>query len=236
VAKVSGSRPDSVTRWLLRGGLVAGPVFVAAFLAEGAARPGYRPSRHPVSALSLGPRGWTQVANFTVAGALYGAAAAGLWRAGGRQAGDGAGAGAGLAGATAAGLAAAGLLTAAVFPTDPVSGYPPGAPDMAGRPSRAGMVHNLAGTGVFLGLPAGALAASAGALRRGRTGWGLYSAGTAVTMLATAAAAGAGLGQSPRLVNVAGLLQRVSVVTGFAWLTAVTAQALRQPGAGRARS
>jgi Protein of unknown function (DUF998) len=58
------------TRRLLRCGIWAGPVFTATFLAEGAARDGYRPLRHPVSSLALGPRGWIQTANFTVAGAL----------------------------------------------------------------------------------------------------------------------------------------------------------------------
>jgi hypothetical protein len=112
----------------LRCGLVAGPAFVIVFSADGATRPGYRPLRHPVSSLSLGPRGWVQVTNFAVTGALYLAAAAGLARA-----------------------------------ADPAT-----------------------------------------------------------------RAAGAGFSQSPRLVNLAGLFQRVSIVTGFGWLTARSEQALRQ--------
>jgi hypothetical protein len=51
-------------------------------------------------------------------------------------------------------------------------------------------------------------------------------------MLATTALAGAGFNQSPRLVNLAGLFQRASIVTGFGWLTALSAQALtRAPAA-----
>jgi hypothetical protein len=46
-------------------------------------------------------------------------------------------------------------------------------------------------------------------------------------MLATTALAGAGFNQSPRLVNLAGLFQRASIVTGFGWLTALSAQALK---------
>ena len=56
----------------------AGPVFTAVFLAEGTAREGYRPLRHPVSSLALGPRGWVQAANFVVTGTLCLAGAAGL--------------------------------------------------------------------------------------------------------------------------------------------------------------
>jgi hypothetical protein len=45
-------------------------------------------------------------------------------------------------------------------------------------------------------------------------------------MLATMALAGAGFNQSPRLVNHAGLFQRASIVSGFGWLTALSARAL----------
>ena len=47
-------------------------------------------------------------------------------------------------------------------------------------------------------------------------------------MLATMALAGAGFGQSGRLVSLGGLFQRVSIITGFAWLTALSARALRR--------
>jgi hypothetical protein len=60
--------------------MIAGPVFVAVFLAEGAARDGYRPLRHPVSSLALGPRGWIQAGNFAVTGAMLLSGAAGRCR------------------------------------------------------------------------------------------------------------------------------------------------------------
>jgi hypothetical protein len=58
------------TKALLSCGVIAGPLFVAAFLVEGAARVGYDPLRHPVSSLALGDHGWKQTANFVVAGLL----------------------------------------------------------------------------------------------------------------------------------------------------------------------
>ena len=221
MSEAQTSRSASVTRWLLRCGLVAGPAFVIVFSVDGATRPGYRPLRHPVSSLSLGPRGRVQVTNFAVTGALYLAAAAGLARAADpatRARTD----------SWLVAVAAAGLIGAAAFRTDPVSGYPPGSPDVPVRPSRTGTAHNLLSAGVFLGVPAAAFADGWRALRRGRVGWGLYCAGTAMSMLAAMGAAGAGFGQSPRLVNLAGLFQRVSIVTGFGWLTARSEQALRQ--------
>ena len=214
------------TRGLLYCGLAAGPVFVTAFLVEGASREGYRPSRHPVSSLALGPRGWVQAANFAVTGTLVLAGAAGVWRAGDPALST-------RVGQALIGAAGAGLIGAAVFVTDPVSGYPPGTPDALLQPSRAGIVHNLAAVPVFLGLPAAAVTSSRRSARTGHRRFARYGAATAATMLATMALAGAGFGQSPRLVNLAGLFQRASIVTGFGWLTALSAQALLSCGGSR---
>ena len=112
-------RPARWARGLLYCGLAAGPVFVTIFLAEGAIREGYRPSRHPVSSLALGPRGQVQTTNFAVTRTLV--------------------------------------------------------------------------------------------------------------------LAGAGFNQSPLLVNLAGLFQRASIVTGFGWLTTISARALTRASAGPAR-
>lgn len=212
-------RSQAWTRELLRCGAAAGPVFVAVLLLEGAVREGYRPLRHPVSSLALGPRGWIQAANFTVAGTLFLAGAAGL-----AGAGDPAG---GQPAPALIGAAGAGLIAAAVFTTDPVSGYPPGTPDALTRPSRAGIAHNLAAVPVFLGLPTAALTYGWRCWRAGERGFGLYSASSGVAMLASTVLAGAGFGQSPRFVSRGGLFQRVSIITGFGWLTAMSARALR---------
>ncbi|MDR3034071.1 MAG: DUF998 domain-containing protein [Kitasatospora sp.] len=219
-ARISGA-PQAWTRRLLRCGVTAGPLFVAVFLLEGAVRDGYRPLRHSVSSLALGPRGWIQAGNFAVAGTLSLAAAAGLARAGDPVASR-------RAAPALIGAAGAGLIGSAVFATDPVSGYPPGTPDGLTQPSRTGTAHDLAGIPVFFGLPAAALAYGWRSWRDGRRGFGLYSAGTAITMLATMALAGAGFGQAPRLVNLGGLLQRASIITGFTWLTALSARALQR--------
>jgi hypothetical protein len=238
--------PAAWTRRLLRCGVAAGPVFVAVFLLEGARREGYRPLRHPVSSLALGPRGCVQAGNFAVAGTLFVAAAAGLARAGDRVAG-------GRAVPALIGAAGAGLIGSAVFTTDPVSGYPPGTPDAPVQPTRRGIAHNLAAVPVFLGLPAAALISSWRAWRAGQGGFALSSAGTAVTMPAAMALAAAGFGQAPRLAGLGGLFQRASIITGFAWLTALCARALQHapatsgatpaagtasplPGAARARN
>jgi hypothetical protein len=196
-------------------------VFIATFLVEGAVRDdGYRPLRHPVSSLALGSRGWVQTANFAVTGVMLLAGAAGLARAEGPVA-------ARRAASALIGAAGAGLIGSGVFTTDPVSGYPPGAPGAPAQPSRAGTVHNLMAVPVFAGIPAAALACSWRSCRAGQPGFGRYSAASGMTMLATMAMAGAGFGQSPRFVGYGGLLQRASIVSGFAWVTALSARAAR---------
>jgi Protein of unknown function (DUF998) len=214
------------TRGLLYCGLAAGPLFVTTFLADGATRDGYRPSRHPVSSLALGPRGRVQTANFAVTGTLVLAGAVGLGRAADPALSS-------RAEQALIGAAGAGLIGAAVFATDPVSGYPPGTPDALTQPTRTGILHNLAAVPVFLGLPAAAFTSGWQSARAGHRGFGLYGAATATTMLGTMALAGAGFNQSPRLVNLAGLFQRASIVTGLGWVTALSAQALTRAPAGR---
>ncbi|MGH3158802.1 MAG: DUF998 domain-containing protein [Streptosporangiaceae bacterium] len=208
------------TRGLLRCGLAAGPAFVTAFLMEGCVRDGYQPLRHPVSSLALGPRGWIQTGNFGLTGTLFLAAAAGLARISSPAASS-------PPVPALVGAAGAGLIGAAIFPTDPVSGYPPGTPDAPERPSRVGTAHNLAAIPVFFGLPAAALACGWRSWQTGERAFALYSTSTAITMLVTMTLAGAGFGQSPRLVHLGGLFQRASIITGFAWLTALSARELQ---------
>lgn len=208
---------------LLRCGLWAGPAFAATFLAEGAVRDGYQPLRHPVSSLALGPRGWTQTANFAVTGVLCLAGAAGLRLAGDRPSDS-------RTGPVMVAAAGAGLIASAAFRTDPVGGYPPGTPDLPATFTRAGTAHNLAALPVFFGLPAAAACYGWRSLRAGQPpGFAIYCAATAVTMPVTMALAGAGFGQSTRLGGYGGLFQRASIITGFGWLTAVSARALKRP-------
>lgn len=51
-------------------GVIGPALFVAVFLLEGWLRPGYNPLAEYVSALSLGGRGWVQMVNFLLFGAL----------------------------------------------------------------------------------------------------------------------------------------------------------------------
>jgi len=58
------------TRALLICGAIACPLFIIVVLIEGATLPGYHSFLYPLSSLSLGDMGWTQILNFIVTGIL----------------------------------------------------------------------------------------------------------------------------------------------------------------------
>jgi hypothetical protein len=68
-------------RNLLACGIVAGPLFVIASLAQAFTRTGFDLGRHTISLLSLGYPGWVQIATFVVSGVLYLAGAVGMRKA-----------------------------------------------------------------------------------------------------------------------------------------------------------
>jgi hypothetical protein len=214
-------RSTTLTRRLLRCGVLAGPLFITTFLVEGATRADYSPVRHPVSSLALGPGGWVQTANFCVTGGLYAAFAAGL--PGSPEASTRS-----RVGPIVIGAVAVGLIGSGVFLTDPISGYPPGTP--AARPSygsTAAALHDLSAVPVFLGIPAAGLIYSWRFHRAGHPLWSAYSAGSALAMLGGFGLASAAFAQTPSLVKYGGLFQRAAVGAGLGWLTALAVRTLR---------
>lgn len=110
------------TRTLLLTGATAGPLFLFASGAGILTRPGFDLRVLPISALSLGSWGWTQIAAFIVSGMLGLAGAVGLRRVP-----------SGPWGPLLIGGYGLGLLIAGIFVTDPALGFPAGAP--TGRPT-----------------------------------------------------------------------------------------------------
>ncbi|MGJ6966750.1 DUF998 domain-containing protein [Streptosporangium sp. G11] len=204
------------TRTLLLCGAIGAPLFVTVLLVEGALRPHYDPVYHSGSQLSLGGRGWIQIASFVVTGLLMVAFAAGVRRALGSR-----------AVALLVGVFGVGLIVAGIFPMDPMQGYPPGAPQgIPGETSWHHQVHDLAALPVFLGLP-GACVVAAFRL----TGWWRpYSVATGLAMLVLFVVYG--LAWEQDAAN-AGLIQRVLIVTGWAWLTLLAVRLLRRSTAAR---
>ena len=217
-------------------GVVAGPLFAVAFTAIGARRAGYDWRRHPVSSLADAREGWAQRANFIVVGALYCFAAQGLARSPRRAIGP-------SVVPALVGGAGVGLIGSGLFVTDPVAGFPPpsagvqnavdGTPSVAARTAR-GRLHNLCAIPVFAGIPAAALTCAGSATRSGEYRWAAYSAGSAVVMsgafmLVLGAAVGRGV---PRLAGRSGVVQRVSIASGFGRLSALSLRAFASPRHG----
>ncbi|MEV4411152.1 DUF998 domain-containing protein [Catellatospora sp. NPDC049609] len=188
-------------------GALAGPLFVAAFLAQGVVKPGgYDALRHPVSSLALGPYGWVQTGVFLVSGALTVMFALGLLRLPGVRR---------KIGACLVGLWGVGLVGAGVWVTDPVSGYPVGTPALPDPMSTTGTLHDVFSVLAFFGLGAACFVLAAGSGWR----WAVYSLLSGVAFLGFFFLSGVGFQQDPSLVDTAGLWQRLSLLTGWTWLT-----------------
>lgn len=207
-------------RLMLINGAIAGPLFVVAFLIEGATRDSYHPMRHAVSSLANGPYGWAQTANFLVTGALVLLAAVG-WRSALRPGK------ASLFGPLFLGLWGIGLIGAGVFEADPVSGYPPGTPAMADPMSTMGILHDVFSLIGFASVPLASWALTRRFAGARQWGWAIYSVLSGALFLVLFFVCSAGFSQVEGLVDVAGLVQRVTVVIGFAWITAVSLHLLR---------
>lgn len=184
--------------WLLRCGVVAGPLFVVTFLVNGALVADYSPLRHPVSSLQLA--NGVQTVNFLVSGLLVVAFAVGA-----RLAGQG------FWGPVLIGAVGVGLLGSGIFLTDPVSGFPPGTPALADY-TWHGRLHDLFAVPTFLGWP---LACFVLARRFAR--W--YSVGSGVAFLVMFVLTDVAFAQVEGFVEVGGLLQRATIIIGWTWLT-----------------
>jgi hypothetical protein len=211
---LGSSYKDAVqTKTLLLCGMIAGPLFTLAWLVEGATRANYHPLRHPVSSLALGDLGWTQIANFIVAGLLTLAFAVGLWRALRPRGGS-------TWGPLLIGAYAIGLLGAGIFVTDPVSGYPPGTPDQLIEYSSVhAALHDLFSIPTFVGLPIACFVFARRFVGWGQRGWAIYSTVSGLAFAVMFLLASAGFAQAAGQVDLAGLFQRITITIGWSWLT-----------------
>ena len=137
-------RSAAVTRSLLGYGVLVGPFYLTVGLIQALVRDGFDLTRHPLSVLANGPGGWVQTANFVLGGLMVIAAAAGFKRVLGPNS---------RGVCWSLGVFGASMLAAAVFPADPVDGFPVGTP--MGPPtaiSTPGLLHFVVGTLGFTSL------------------------------------------------------------------------------------
>jgi Protein of unknown function (DUF998) len=166
----------------------------------------------------MGEQGWLQIANFVISGLLIVGFAFGLRRVFSNGP-------ASRWGPIMVGLVGLGLIVAGVFVTDPALGYPPGAPSgLTQNPSWHGSIHLLGALFVFGGLPVAGFIFARRFRAQGDRSWTIFSVASAVGMLAFYFAATASASSPGTIGNVPGLLQRLSIVIGFLWLTLLAAR------------
>jgi hypothetical protein len=198
----------ATTRALLAAGVLAGPLFVGISVVQAISRQGFDLRRHGISLLSLGDRGWIQIANFVLAGALSIAFAVGIRRV--LQPGFG---------ATSAPLLTAGygvgLIVTGVFLVDAGAGFPPGtAQEIPAELSWHGTIHAIAPPSAFVML-VGVCGIFAVRFRRlGRSGWSRYCALTGLASLCLIFWPGGG----------GSVRSAVAVLITSVWLTALAAE------------
>ena len=195
-----------MTPSLLRCGMMAGPCYLVVGVAQGLLRDGFDFARHPLSVLANGPGGWIQTANFVLTGVMVVAAAVGFRRALGPKS----------RGVTwFLGLYGVAMIAAAVFPADPVDGFPPGTP--LGFPtsiSTTGLIHFISGALAFTFL---AVSCFCGAW----TMWRRRMAPLALLSLFSGLVVAIGFfGGIVLPVGILGIW--AAVVVGWAWLTAMS--------------
>ena len=206
-------RGRAVTRSLLGWGVVAGPFYLIVGLAQALLVPGFDLSRHALSLLLLGPLGWIQAANLCLSGLMVLAAAVGFARVMPRRGNVWAGVFLGLYGLN--------LVAAAIFPPDPMGGFPPGGTD-ATTVSTSGLLHLMAGAIGFLSLAVAAVIVGAWFRRAGRRGAATIS-WIAAAVIVLGFLGGAALAMVPAGIALLWL----AVVVGWAWLAIASVSAYR---------
>lgn len=218
---LKNKQPEIATvKQLLTWGAIAGPLFVITFLIQGFARLNYNPLRHPVSSLALGEFGWIQVTNFIVAGLLMLAFALGLRFALRPQRGS-------TWGLLLVAIWGIGLLGAGLFPTDPVSGYPPGTPGLLLNPTAHGALHDQFSLAGFLALTMACFVFGHRFASRGERGWAFYSMITGFLFPLGIVLSSAAFSQNANLVAFGGLIQRLTITIGWTWITLLAIHALK---------
>ena len=204
--------PTSVPRVLLLWltfGLAGAVLFTTVYLIEGAIRPGYNPWQQAISALSLGPGGWIQQANFVIFGVCT-LCMAFAWRKV-------------LKGSVYApvypiiqGIEGLALMMVGFFSQDPAPSYPPGV--VLTTPTLHGEIH-IIGAYVTIGAMACGLFVIAWRFARDPRwrGWVAYSLISGLLTLVFMAFFGAGQNAHSMFTGSAGLFERLATNTETVW-------------------
>jgi hypothetical protein len=206
-----------MTRVLLAGGIIAGPLYLLVGLIEILTRPGFDVTRHELSLMSLGDLGWIQITSFIVTALLVIGGAIGMRSV--LRSGRGR-----IWGPLLIGLFGLGLIAAGIFVPDPINGFPPGMPQST-APSWHALLHLVSGAIGFTGLIVACFIFARRFGDLGERGWSIYSLVTGILFLAAFIGIASGA-QLPVLV----IGFYLGVIIGFAWISALSARMLRDAG------
>ena len=213
--------PVRVTKSLLGYGVIAGPFYLIASLAEALTRTGFSLAHDDWSLLADGALGWIHVLVLVLTGLLAGAAAAGVAR---QLCAEGLNAASGWF----LGVYAAGLVGAGFFIADPADGFPVGTPPgPTGTLSWHGTLHIVSGGIGFLGLISACLVLAWQFRGLRHLGWAIFSLVTG--LLFFAAFAGIATGSAASSAGV--LAFTGAVILAWTWLALVSAHLYRRAAA-----
>lgn len=212
---VDCSPQTRVTKILLAYGVIAGPFYVVASLAQALSRPGFDLSRHSWSLLENGTFGWIQVVVFILTGLMVISAAVGIRRQ--VQA---------TVTAVLLGIYGAGMVGAGLFQADPAEGFPPGTPAGPGTFSWHVLLHLVCGGLGFLALIAATVLIAVRAYRARQSGWATYSLVTGIVFLAAFAGISSG-GSGPVVIAFT-----IAVLLAWTWFTLLNLRLYRQAARG----
>ena len=212
-SSVSG---ESLTKALLRCGVIAGPLYILIGALQVLIRPGFDVRYNVLSQMALGDLGWIQTANFAISGLLVLAGAIGIGRA--LRSGHGA-----TWAPRLIGIYGAGLVGAAIFSADPGFGFPPGTPTgMPTTMSTHALIHFALGGIAFFSIIGACFVVARRYAKLGQRGWAAYSVATGIIFLVAfvGTASGSGL-----VAFTLGLW--VAIGLAWVWLSVLSARLIK---------
>lgn len=202
----AGEQPV-VNRLLLACGAIGPLLNIVVVLILGATRTGYNAWQMPDSSLELGAGGWIQISNYIISGLLLLGFAIGLRQV--LRTGRGS-----TWGPILLGIYGLSFILIAIFITDPVLGYPPGASTTA---TIHGTIHILFGPVQFISLAAACFVlARRDVADPARRGWVWYSIATGLLVVASYIA----FVLTYKLLDggPVGLIERIGIFSGGCWV------------------
>ena len=211
---------NRTTKLLLACGCAGCLFFIILFTIQGQLREAYSVLKFPISSLSIGEWGWIQVVNFLISGFLIFLFAIGFRRATPLLKNS-------LRTSRLIAAVGLGLFGAGLFSSDPIYGYPVNEPLKLAQFTITGHLHDLCSIFVFVCLPIVCFKMLKRFKELNNKKWVIYTLISVSGMIICFVLAAIGFKQIPVIVNLAGVFQRLCIIFGFSWLSALSVYLIR---------